>query len=195
MVSKIPDGHKLIARKIANVFGVQRPPVTRYLDDNNTSHIDILCCKNSPQFGVCSYSTIGLSDHPLLFKGQEFHARVEIIACCEEKVLGFENVLSTISFCIINSKWFCAPGVIFPGVISMYNLSKTMADIYFSPPFLWGDQLMTSEIDDKKIAWLQAIPVSKSESDYAQKYGADKLELLFEQKNINIFDINRSSVL
>jgi hypothetical protein len=194
-MSRIPEGHKMIAKKISEVFGGKKPPVTRYVDDHNVSHIDILRCQDSPNMGVVSYSTIGLSDHPLLFKGQEFHARVEIVASCEKIFADFENVLSTVAFCIINSKWFCAPGVIFPDVVSMYNLSETMADIYFCPPFLWDEKLKTSDIDGKKIAWLLAVPISKAESEYAQNNGPEKLESLFEKCNINIFDLNRPSVL
>ena len=34
------------------------------------------------------------------------------------------EILSTAAFCIINSKWFCYPGAIFPDIVSMYLKSS-----------------------------------------------------------------------
>ena len=147
------------------------------------------------QDGVTSYATVGLSDSPLIFKGEEFGTRVEIVGACGASFSGFDNVLSTLSFCVINSKWFCAPGMIFPDVISMYNLSSTMSDIYFTSPFLWDERLKSHRIGDVDVAWLLAIPISKEESKFAKEFGPHKLEEIFAEKNIDIYDLNRMSVV
>ncbi|MMZ71657.1 Antitoxin YqcF [compost metagenome] len=70
-----------------------------------------------------------------------------------------------------------------------------MKHMLFVPPFLWEEQLQTIDFQDKKVAWLLAVPISENEYLFAQEYGSNKLEDLFEQKQIDIFDIERKSVL
>ncbi|MBC2035444.1 suppressor of fused domain protein [Listeria booriae] len=47
----------------------------------------------------------------------------------------------------------------------------------------------------KVITWLLLIPISKSELEYLSDNGIDALESLFEAGQIDIFDINRKSML
>lgn len=55
--------------------------------------------------------------------------------------------------------------------------------------------MKTVRFGGQDIAWLLAVPVSKAETEYAQRFGPEKLEKLFEQKNVDIFDLNRRSVV
>src|SRR5262249_12982071 len=95
---------------------------------------------------------------------------------------------------IIDRKYFCAPGVIFPDMLSLYGLSKTMEHFYFMPPFLWPD-LETKVFGTKKVAWLLAVPISDAEAQVAGNKGAAALEDLFDAEQIDIFDLQRPSVV
>lgn len=195
VVSKqINAKHKYLASYIAGIFGVQRPPIARFEDDEGRSQIFVLEAENSPRKGVRAFSTIGLSDVPLYLDGKEFGARVELVGACGISFNGFAEALSTAAFCVMNSRWFCAPGIIFPGVIEMHGISATMSDIYFARPFLW-DGLQTVNVDGQDVAWLLAVPVSKAETEFARVHGPDKLESLFAEANVDIFDMNRDSVV
>jgi hypothetical protein len=194
-MTSVTSYQKKIAKYTSSVFGADKPPITRFWDDNKENQIYILEAENCPQHGVTSYATIGLSEHPLMFKGKEYGARVELVGACGSAFQDFSNVIATLAFCVINSGWFCAPGIIFPDVVSMYERSKTMSDIYFAHPFLWGDGFASTLIEDHKIAWLLAVPISKDESEFAQAHGAEKLEDLFAERDIDIFDLNRASVV
>ena len=184
-----------MARLTAAAFQVERPSIIRFYDENRTSEIGILFAPDSPEKGVTAYATIGLSDHPLLLEGKEFGARVELLGACSSATPGFENVLSTLAFCVINSKWFCAPGIIFPDVVSMYGLSATMSDIYFASPFLWEDRFGSREVIGKNVAWLMAIPISKAESELAQRLGPTELERILSERKADVSDVNRASVV
>lgn len=186
---------KAIATHTAATLGIKEPPIYRHWDDNHQSDLYVLEAADRPQVGVTSYATVGLSEHPLIRDGQEFNVRVELLGACGSAYPGFEKILATLGFCIINSKWFCAPGVIFPGVVDMYGLSSTMSDIYFANPFLWDDNFKSSSIEGRMTAWLLAMPISKQETEFAAKYGPAKLEELFSAKDIDIFDLNRPSVV
>lgn len=186
---------KEIARYTATALGVEKPPIFHFLDDDKRSDVYVIKAVDTPKSGVTSYATAGLSDHPLMRDGKEFGVRVELLGACGSAVPEFDNVLATLAFCVINSGWFCAPGVIFPDVISVYKHSVTMSDVYFTHPFLWEDRLKSVRMGSKTVAWLLAVPISKRESEFAQANGPAKLEALFEERNIDIFNLNRASVV
>lgn len=189
------DRDKKIAQYIAKAFNVEKPSIRRHLDEAEKSDAFILRAGDTPSRGVTTYSTVGLSDHPLIFRGREFETRVEIVGACLEELAGFDDVVATLAFCVINSGWFCAPGSIFPDVMTMYKLSDTMSDIYFTTPFLWEEHLKPLKIDGIQVSWLLAVPISKQEAAYTKEFGPYRLEDLFVEKQINIFDLNRPSVV
>ncbi len=53
----------------------------------------------------------------------------------------------------------------------------------------------TIELDSKKVAWLLAIPISEAERSFAINNGSNKLEDLFEKHQIDIYDLDRSSIV
>ena len=108
-------------------------------------------------------------------------------------VKDFANVMATAAFCIINTDWSIHPGAIFPNVLGMYKCSDTMKHLMFVPPFLWED-LETLSLDSKTVAWLLAVPISDEEYQYAMDNGTDALEKLFEEEQIDLFNIDRESV-
>lgn len=189
----VPEKHKFLYRHLSSIFGDGPRGVSEYFDDSERSSVNVMWVANSPAPNLCSYSTIGLSDHPLMFRGKEFGNRVEFVGACQSSVVDYPRMLSSLAFCIINTGWFCAPGVIFPDAVTMYGLSKTMSDIYFVPPFLWGG-ISPIFLEGRKIAWLLAVPISRAEANFAQSAGPDKLEALFEAQRVDIFDIHRPSL-
>jgi len=184
--------NKRIASSIARVFG-GTPRVTRFWDDRRAHSLDILSCSDRPQDGVTSFSTIGLSDHPLFQDGSEFHVRVELVGAVGSSFQKFDDALASAGFCIINSRWFCCPGAIFPDVLSEYNCSKTMRHFYFMPPFLWESRLQTMTLGQKKVAWLMPIPISEAEREFVALNGRSALEGLFAERQIDVFNLNRRS--
>lgn len=70
-----------------------------------------------------------------------------------------------------------------------------MKHFLFVPPFLWEDELPTLEFEGRSIAWLLALPISDQERSFAESNGSDDLEDLFQQNQIDIFDLERPSVV
>ncbi|PPK69565.1 suppressor of fused domain protein [Actinokineospora auranticolor] len=188
------ESNRAIARAAAAAFG-GRPTVTRFYDDDERNAVDVLEVPDSPAGGVTSYATLGLSDHPLELDGEEYPARVEILGACDSSVEFFANVVSTAAFCVVNDKWFCAPGAVFPEVVRMYAPESPLPHLFFVSPFLWGDDPGTLELPDKTVAWLMVVPISDSERDYLDANGPDALEALFEEKQIDLFDLTRPPVV
>lgn len=69
-----------------------------------------------------------------------------------------------------------------------------MKHILLTTPFLWDD---LHPLDDEKnhVTWLMAVPISDKELKYAQEYGTDVLEDVFERKDIDVFDLDRKSAI
>ncbi|MDR3613900.1 MAG: suppressor of fused domain protein [Candidatus Obscuribacterales bacterium] len=192
---QISELRRAVGKHVMSAFSIAKPSVREFWDDKRTSVVDILMMTDNPQSGVNSYATIGLSESPMLRDGKEFPTRLELVGACGSAFRDMDKVLATAAFCVINSDWFCAPGIIFPDVMDMYGLSTTMSDIYFSQPFLWEDKLHSTTIEGKTVAWLLAVPVSKRETEFAREHGSNELEKLFERQDIDIFDYNRVSVV
>ena len=186
--------NKIIARSLVSIFG-GKPSVNLWWDERETTSVAILKCADAPQRGVASYATVNLSDHPVMMDGKPYPARVEIVGACAAETGHFPNVISTCAFYIIKDKWFIAPGVIYPDIVTMYPMSKTLAHVMFVPPFLWDERLKTMTFESKTVAFLMAVPISEMERRYAEEHGAEALETLFEDKQIDVFDIDRPSVV
>lgn len=190
---QISDRQRGVAAHLALVLSIEKPPVFRFHDDQSRSQIHVITAVDRPQPGVNTYGTVGLSDYPLMRNGEEFPARVEFVGACGSAFPGLDNVISTLAFCVINSGWFCAPGVIFPGAVAMHEASTTLSDIFFSHPFLWDEALGSKEIAGRTVAWLLAVPISKAETEFAIEHGPAALENLFVERQIDVYNLNRKS--
>lgn len=190
----ISDENKTIAKSALKAFG-GKPIVTRYWDNDNGSFIDILTCLDRPERGVTSYSTIGLFEHSIGYSTNNIPIRIEIVGACGSNFEKYSNILASCAFNIINSNFSCYPGAVFTNVIDFYEENCTMKHIFFTSPFIWGSDLKTIDFEATKVTWLLAVPISEQELQYYNQNGSDALESLFEDNEIDIFDLNRNSVI
>lgn len=189
----ITNENKMIAKKALQAFGGQ-PKVTKYWDENNVSNIDLLSTIDKPYNGVTPYATIGLSEYSIGYSINEQSLRTEIVGASASVFEYFPNILSTCAFNIMNSNFSIFHGEVFRDAVEMYYPHSDMKHVLFTSPFLWED-LETIDFYDKKVAWLLAVPISFEELSFADKNGEEELENLFEQNDIDIFDLNRASIL
>ena len=187
--------NKRIAKYALKAFGDGTPKVLRICHDYSDIYIDMCCCINSPCDGITSYSTIGLSDYAMLEEdGSEYPVRVEIAAACASIELEFPNLIGTAAINVIRNHRIISPGACMENYVDEYYKGTHLPHLYFTAPFLW-DELTTLDCQSKKATWLLAMPISQSELKYLVTYGSDKLEDVFEQKQIDFFDIRRPSTL
>lgn len=79
-------------------------------------------------------------------------------------------------------------------IVRQYDISKTLKHVAFVSPFLWAD-LNKIEIDHTPVYFLLMLPISDAEMSFLKEKGIDALEKQFGEKQIDIFDINRSSAM
>ncbi|WP_232520326.1 suppressor of fused domain protein [Ralstonia solanacearum] len=188
----ILDINRKVARHIASKFGGS-PKVTRYWSDDQAISVDLLAAAGSPCSGVVSYGTIGLSDYPVRINDAGDQVCVELLGACSDVVKNFPNALTTAAFYTIRNQWRSVHGSILQNALDMYKLSATMKHFLFTSPFLW-EGFNGVDFGDKKVHWLLAVPISDAEHAYLRNHGLDALERAFEDRQIDIFDINRDSV-
>lgn len=189
----IPAEHQTIATHLAAVFS-GLPQVINFSDEAGKHDVAVLRAKNSPVKDIDSYSTIGLSDLEQTFEGLDKPIRVELVGACGSDVTKFDNLLSTAAFCVLNHGWPCHPGAIFADLVTLYQLSETLEHLFLVDPYLW-DGLDELTLPDREVLWLMAVPISEAEAAFAEENGSDALEDLFEKNQIDVFDLNRPSVV
>ncbi len=130
----ISNDNKMIAKTALQTFG-GKPNVSKYWDDKNDSHIDLLSTINKPYEGITSYSTIGLSDYSIGYAVDAKPLRTEIVGASASKFELFLNILSTCAFYVINTKFSIYHGKIFRDIIRMYYQDSEMEHVLFTAPF------------------------------------------------------------
>ena len=188
----VTEENRQIARTVAEVFG-GAPAVHTWWDAEKKHSVDILSSEGSPAPGVTAYATVNLSNTALTDAANDL--RVELLGACKSDVEGFPGMLSTCAFNVIENGAVIAPGVIFPDVVTTYELSTTLKHILFVPPFFWGEAPETLRMPKRTVAWLLALPISDAELEHLVAKGVPSLMDIMEEKRPDVFDMNRPSVV
>jgi len=190
----ISPENKMVVQYVTMAFG-GTPHVDEYGHNTEDLTVGILYCHNRPTEGVTSYSTIRLSDYPMMGVKGEFQTRLELAGVCATTTGFFPNVLASAAFSIMRTGDIYYPGTVMPNFIRQYSPSSVLPHLYLTAPFLWQDDLKTLNCGTKKVSWLLAMPIAESEYLYLKEHGDEALEHLFEQEEIDIFDLNRLPVV
>jgi hypothetical protein len=183
---------KAVARTAASAFG-GKPRVDRFYDDAEEHSIDLLSCTQRPNAGFASYSTVGLYRTPNTLDDTD--VRVELAGVCSIEATEFPNVLATAAFGIVKEHWLCAPGVVFPALLSDCGLSETLQHVVWVPPFPWEELAAVSIDDNLEVHWLLAVPISDSERQFLIDRGYDVFEALFSEHEVPYFDLDRAPIV
>lgn len=193
-MSELTESSKLVERKLVEAFGC-KPTITSYLDGDGPGSVDIASASDTPDIGITSYSTVNLSDHPMYVGGREHETRVEIAGAAPRQVPRFANVISSAAFGVMNQKLACYPGVVFPDVISRYQLSATMRHVMFSEAYLWPRLDTSLRLPDRLVSWVLVIPIADSELEFANLHGWQSLGRILERHDIDVYDLQRKPVV
>lgn len=183
---------KIIAQQILNIFE-NTPNFFRYCDETKSKFIDLAICSNMPEEGISSYATIGLFQTDIGLTYNTKPLRIELLAAGAQSVENFDNIIATTAFEIMDTQ-IAFPGHIIDNVVAMYVPNSEMHHILLTHPFLWNNT-QSLALKDLTVAWLMCVPISDQEKIYCKQNGLDSLETIFEQHQIDIFDITRHSTL
>ena len=193
-MTEVSESNKIVARKVAEAFG-RFPKITTMWDADNRSSVDVGAVVDSPEEGLTSYSTVNLSDWPLYVDGRVHETRIEMMGTAPSEFELFQEAVSTAAFCVIKQKWECYPGAIFPDVLAMYHLSTTMKHVLFTEPFPGSILEESVQLPDRLVTWLMMVPIADSEYEYAKANGWLALGQIFEEQDIDVWDLQRKPVI
>lgn len=179
---------KELYKRLSPILGISTK-VTEYGDDQNKITIDILSCPDPIDKNVNFYSTLGL------FNTIVDNNRYEMMMAMYEKYKFAPNILSTCAFFTIKSNWKCRIGSVFETMVEMYYPNLDMKHILFVSPYIWAEKLEDFELSGNVINFVLGIPISEKELQFKNKNGLDRLETLFEDNEIDVFNIERNSVI
>lgn len=186
------DINKIVAQHELQILG-GTPKVNRHWNDTEDKSIDILKCMDVPQKGIQSCASIGLNNTDIGLQSGEQKLRVEILGACDKQINEFENIIASVAFNVMDSN-NCYPGYIVEDIINQYIPESHMKHILLTDSFLWENTESIS-VEDVCIALLMIVPISDEEFEYIQKNGVDALEKQFEEKEIDIYNIYRKSII
>jgi antitoxin YqcF len=194
MKSQPSESDKQIAKKFAALFGGS-PKFLRKFNRDESFYVDVMSSANSPDAGLTSYCTIGLSNNEMhLPDGQPFlDTRLELVACVRSQYHRFDNILYQIAELVYRTGLLCAPGVFLYDILKDAGYSGDMRHIVFEEPFVWPE-LDTVKYPDKTVSWLMTLPVSEAELQYARKNSVAELGEKIDEAGVDIFDLMRHSI-
>ena len=174
--------------------------MVRNSDEKEKNHVDVAIWDDMPEEGLATILTLDLSYHPLFHWNGEpdtTYGRMELMAICRKTDQDFMcDVVGTCAHCVVNSKWPCAPGIIFPDVISMYDNTLNMKHVLFDFPWFNSEFLSDANIGGVQTRWLIIVPISESEYQYAiDMKSVNALLEELDKNQINCCDLNRPSVV
>lgn len=179
-----------IGRFARTVFG-GKTSVHRFSDDTGGVHLFMASGDDCPVAGVMSYATIGLSNHPISYGGQD--VKVEVVGACSAAVPAFGNVVASCAIERIKNDTPIHYGSWIDGILDQYGMSTTLRHVTFVSPFLW-EGFEARAFEGETIHWLMAVPISDGELEVLRTRGIGALEATFERAQIDIFDIQRASI-
>lgn len=186
--------NKMVARHVARAFGGDFN-VRQVVHDTQPLTVDVLRCEDTPDDGLISYSTIGLSDHPMTYEEGEFPTRLEITAVTDAEDSKMDLIIGSAAFRIMQTHELVYPGRVLEGYVEEYHPEGDLPHLYFTDPFPWGEELGTLDCDTKQVSFLLAMPLSDSELEYLLEHGDEALDELFAENEVAYYDLDRESVV
>jgi antitoxin YqcF len=188
---KVSDAQREIARHAASAFGGE-PEIRRHWNEDRTSYVAVLGAPDTPVDGVTSWATIGLSDAT----SSSQTPGLELVGACASAYPEFEESLLRAASIVSERGEVPEPGTLLLDVMVQPEHGQSpMRHCLLVPPFLWdGDVFGPAQFAGRTVVWLQLVPISDSEREYADREGAAALDELFEHHAIDIYDASRQPV-
>lgn len=180
-----------LGRAIRSHFG-EETKVVRFGDDVEVDDCFIVSGLNWPIKGVTSYGSVGLSRATQ--RSGTASVKVEILAACASSTPHIDNLVASCVFDSAKNGTNVVYGTLIPNVVDQYEISHTLQHVTFVSPFLWKG-MSSIKINEENIHFLLMLPISNSERIYLENNGIDGLEAIFDEVNIDVYDINRPSAL
>ena len=169
------------------------PTIRRYFSPDSKSFVDIL--RTPHENGITHLGTIGCFERRMKGLSEDLpDVRAELVTAVDDKYAGLmAETLADLTFRLESEILLYHPNVLIQNAIPENSLTK-MRHIYFCHPFLWVDKIPRLQFDEYNVVFLYALPVSDTELEFFNRYGALAFEDLLQNNEIRYNDLARQSV-
>jgi hypothetical protein len=183
------------ARQIADHLralpGTSASEVFAYHDEHEENTVSLCLLYDFPVEGVTTYSTIGMSDEPV---GAALGVELIAAAASDREELG--EVLATAAFFVLKDGWRPVPQATFEEVVRMASPDTSLPHLYLCDPFLFQEAgLQSLVLEDDTVTWLLPVPISEAELQLWKSAGADALHDRLIEADVDLYDLDRPSVV
>lgn len=193
-MSSITPENQNLSQFVGKVFGDDWE-MAAHSDENGRLVTYVLSGRDKENPGVISHSTIGLSDYKLGQDKSDIALGAELVGACHDKCDYFDLGLAASASIILGNRVLCKPGTIFANVLPDGDGKSLLKHFLFTVPSFWNDQLYPLKFKAKTVLWLQALPISDSEMELAQREGPGVLGDKLLSENADLMDIERAPVV
>ncbi|MBX7114758.1 MAG: suppressor of fused domain protein [Myxococcaceae bacterium] len=157
--------------------------------------LQVCLFRNQPQPGLVTLATLGLSNHVLaMSNGRTVRQELLFGLPADGQLNRFAPLLAHVADCILREHRALLRGEVFP-VGEKLSPQATSQDLYVSMPVAFPDDL--AELSDSTPAtvfvWL--MPLMPKEAAFVRDVGWNKLESRLEAADVDVFDLQRESVV
>ncbi|GIG65205.1 suppressor of fused domain protein [Phytomonospora endophytica] len=180
-----------VADATAQALGSRAPhDVTAHWDASKGKRVDIVRYEGHPVGDARTFATIGLSQRAL----RDPELRMELVAGVRASVSGFDRVVATVAFNIMDIGQ-AFPDQVHTDAVGMYYPGCTTPHALLAIPGMWGDAFTVLHTSAGPVAWLQPIPITVPELDYASAHGFGALDKAYRGRPFDPSDLYRESVV
>ncbi|MGF7120037.1 suppressor of fused domain protein [Rhodococcus sp. AG1013] len=190
------------ARRIGDVFGVP-PQVLRFRaavdpdgDGEEPPEVSIAVGDGCPAPGYASYATLDMERFPTNVTTEDGRPiRTELITVGRADYRLLSDVLAQCAFQIASGSLHVTPNTIVPNAVHAADPDRSTRHVLLVVPFIWSALEILVERDEDVTTWLQAVPITDAELQFASRLGADELFTRLESAGADVSDIDRPSVV
>lgn len=161
----------------------------------SSSKFSIACFRDQPVEGVSTYVTLGLNHH-ILSMPEKREVRQELVLSAFESVPSDEIVSFMLRFTdlvLSRHEALLRGQVVGPGQ-PLFSGSAVNA-IYASMPVIFEEGFNTFEGTSPPTVLVWLIPIFSDEARYIEEHGWEDFEDILEQKDPDLWDFGRQSVI
>lgn len=196
------DDVREAARRLGAVFGGP-PQVVRYragvdpeADGAQPDEVSVAVGDGCPGPGYASYATLDLSRFPTNVATEDGRPiRSELITVGRADYRTLADVLAQCAFAVASGAFHLTPNTIVPNAVRAADPDRNTKHLLLVVPFVWPDLEILVDLEDDVTTWLQAVPITDDELEFAGRVGVDELFARLERAGADVTDVDRPSVV
>ncbi|MBM4494919.1 suppressor of fused domain protein [Rhodococcus hoagii] len=103
--------------------------------------------------------------------------------------------LAQCAFQVASGSLHVTPNTIVPNAVHAADPGRSTRHVLLVVPFIWATLEILVDREEDVTTWLQAVPITDSELQFASKYSTDELFERLEAAGADVSDIDRPSVV